>query len=163
MAAQGFLLNASFLLILLVLAKPLGSGLARLIAAVPLPGVAGVERILWRTLGITDHEMNWRQYLLALLTLNLLGLGILFCLLFWQEWLPLNPQRLPGLSWDLALNTAVSFVTNTNWQAYSGESTLSYFSQMAGLTVQISCRRRPGLRWFCAYPRLYAPECAHAG
>ncbi|EDY8606934.1 potassium-transporting ATPase subunit KdpA [Salmonella enterica subsp. enterica] len=136
MAAQGFLLIASFLLILLVLAKPLGSGLARLIAAVPLPGVAGIERILWRTLGITDHEMNWRQYLLALLTLNLLGLGILFCLLFWQEWLPLNPQRLPGLSWDLALNTAVSFVTNTNWQAYSGESTLSYFSQMAGLTVQ---------------------------
>lgn len=68
MAAQGFLLIASFLLILLVLAKPLGSGLARLIAAVPLPGVAGVERILWRTLGITDHEMNWRQYLLALLT-----------------------------------------------------------------------------------------------
>lgn len=62
MAAQGFLLIASFLLILLVLAKPLGSGLARLIAAVPLPGVAGVERILWRTLGITDHEMNWRQY-----------------------------------------------------------------------------------------------------
>lgn len=97
MAAQGFLLIASFLLILLVLAKPLGSA-ARLIAAVPLPGVAGVERILWRTLGITDHEMNWRQYLLALLTLNLLGLGILFCLLFWQEWLPLNPQRLPGLS-----------------------------------------------------------------
>lgn len=98
--------------------------------------MAGIERILWRTLGITDHEMNWRQYLLALLTLNLLGLGILFCLLFWQEWLPLNPQRLPGLSRDLALNTAVSFVTNTNWQAYSGESTLSYFSQMAGLTVQ---------------------------
>lgn len=128
--------DRQFLLILLVLTKPLGSGLARLIAAVPLPGVAGVERILWRTLGITDHEMNWRQYLLALLTLNLLGLGILFCLLFWQEWLPLNPQRLPGLSWDLALNTAVSFVTNTNWQAYSGESTLSYFSQMAGLTVQ---------------------------
>lgn len=90
--------DRQFLLILLVLAKPLGSGLARLIAAVPLPGVAGVERILWRTLGITDHEMNWRQYLLALLTLNLLGLGILFCLLFWQEWLPLNPQRLPGLS-----------------------------------------------------------------
>ncbi len=82
MAAQGFLLIASFLLILFVLAKPLGSGLARLIAAVPLPGVAGVERVLWRTLGITDHEMNWRQYLLALLTLNLLGLGILFCLLF---------------------------------------------------------------------------------
>ncbi len=59
-----------------------------------------------------------------------------------ENHLPLNPQQLPGLSWDLALNTAVSFVTNTNWQAYSGETTLSYFSQMAGLTVQSFCRQR---------------------
>ncbi|APX29427.1 TPA: potassium-transporting ATPase subunit KdpA [Salmonella enterica] len=161
MAAQGFLLIASFLLILLVLAKPLGSGLARLIAAVPLPGVAGVERILWRTLGITDHEMNWRQYLLALLTLNLLGLGILFCLLFWQEWLPLNPQRLPGLSWDLALNTAVSFVTNTNWQAYSGESTLSYISQMAGLTVQNFLSAATGIAVVFALIRAFTRQNVH--
>ncbi|EAS2191586.1 potassium-transporting ATPase subunit A [Salmonella enterica] len=161
MAAQGFLLIASFLLILLVLTKPLGSGLARLIAAVPLPGVAGVERILWRTLGITDHEMNWRQYLLALLTLNLLGLGILFCLLFWQEWLPLNPQRLPGLSWDLALNTAVSFVTNTNWQAYSGESTLSYFSQMAGLTVQNFLSAATGIAVVFALIRAFTRQNVH--
>lgn len=161
MAAQGFLLIASFLLILFVLAKPLGSGLARLIAAVPLPGVAGIERILWRTLGITDHEMNWRQYLLALLTLNLLGLGILFCLLFWQEWLPLNPQRLPGLSWDLALNTAVSFVTNTNWQAYSGESTLSYFSQMAGLTVQNFLSAATGIAVVFALIRAFTRQNVH--
>ncbi|ELE1676846.1 potassium-transporting ATPase subunit KdpA [Salmonella enterica] len=161
MAAQGFLLIASFLLILLVLAKPLGSGLARLIAAVPLPGVAGIERILWRTLGITDHEMNWRQYLLALLTLNLLGLGILFCLLFWQEWLPLNPQRLLGLSWDLALNTAVSFVTNTNWQAYSGESTLSYFSQMAGLTVQNFLSAATGIAVVFALIRAFTRQNVH--
>ncbi|EDW9607097.1 potassium-transporting ATPase subunit KdpA [Salmonella enterica subsp. houtenae serovar 50:z4,z23:-] len=161
MAAQGFLLIASFLLILFVLAKPLGSGLARLIAAVPLPGVTGVERILWRTLGITDHEMNWRQYLLALLTLNLLGLGILFCLLFWQEWLPLNPQRLPGLSWDLALNTAVSFVTNTNWQAYSGESTLSYFSQMAGLTVQNFLSAATGIAVVFALIRAFTRQNVH--
>ncbi|ECV0010034.1 potassium-transporting ATPase subunit KdpA [Salmonella enterica] len=161
MAAQGFLLIASFLLILFVLAKPLGSGLARLIAAVPLPGVAGVERVLWRTLGITDHEMNWRQYLLALLTLNLLGLGILFCLLFWQEWLPLNPQRLPGLPWDLALNTAVSFVTNTNWQAYSGESTLSYFSQMAGLTVQNFLSAATGIAVVFALIRAFTRQNMH--
>ncbi|ECY6824420.1 potassium-transporting ATPase subunit KdpA [Salmonella enterica] len=161
MAAQGFLLIASFLLILFVLAKPLGSGLARLIAAVPLPGVTGVERILWHTLGITDHEMNWRQYLLALLTLNLLGLGILFCLLFWQEWLPLNPQRLPGLSWDLALNTAVSFVTNTNWQAYSGESTLSYFSQMAGLTVQNFLSAATGIAVVFALIRAFTRQNVH--
>ncbi|MET6676975.1 potassium-transporting ATPase subunit KdpA [Citrobacter amalonaticus] len=136
MAAQGFLLIASFLLILFVLARPLGAGLARLIGNNPLPGTAGVERLIWRGLGISTHEMNWKQYLLAILALNMLGLTLLFLLLVGQNFLPLNPQQLPGLSWHLALNTAVSFVANTNWQSYSGETTLSYFSQMAGLTVQ---------------------------
>ncbi|HCW3112317.1 potassium-transporting ATPase subunit KdpA [Citrobacter amalonaticus] len=136
MAAQGFLLIASFLLILFVLARPLGAGLARLIGNHSLPGTARVERLIWRGLGISTDEMNWKQYLLAILALNVLGLTLLFLLLLWQHLLPLNPQQLPGLPWHLALNTAVSFVTNTNWQAYSGETTLSYFSQMAGLTVQ---------------------------
>ena len=136
MAAQGFLLIASFLLVLFVIARPLGAVLARLITNIPLPGVTGVERILWRGLGVSQHEMNWKQYLLAILGLNVLGLVILFLMLMGQHLLPLNPQQLPGLSWHLALNTAVSFVANTNWQSYSGETTLSYFSQMAGLTVQ---------------------------
>ncbi|QRG77925.1 potassium-transporting ATPase subunit KdpA [Citrobacter sp. R56] len=136
MAASGFLLIASFLLVLFVVARPLGSGLARLINNTPLPGVGGVERLLWRCLGISTEEMNWQHYLLALLMLNLLGLAVLFLMLLGQNLLPFNPQQLPGLSWHLALNTAVSFVTNTNWQSYSGETTLSYFSQMVGLTVQ---------------------------
>ncbi|MHA6634218.1 potassium-transporting ATPase subunit KdpA [Citrobacter farmeri] len=136
MAAQGFLLIASFLVILFVLAKPLGAGLALLIGNNSLPGTAGIERLIWRGLGISSHEMNWKQYLLAILGLNVLGLVILFLMLMGQHLLPLNPQQLPGLSWHLALNTAVSFVANTNWQSYSGETTLSYFSQMAGLTVQ---------------------------
>lgn len=136
MAAQGFLLIASFLLVLFVVARPLGSGLARLINDTSLPGLTGIERLLWRGLGISQHEMNWKQYLLAILALNILGLLLLFALLMAQNLLPLNPQQLPGLSWHLALNTAVSFVTNTNWQSYSGETTLSYFSQMVGLTVQ---------------------------
>ncbi|WET39490.1 potassium-transporting ATPase subunit KdpA [Citrobacter enshiensis] len=136
MAASGFLLIASFLLVLFVVARPLGSGLARLINNTPLPGVGGVERLLWRGLGIPTEEMNWQRYLLALLMLNLLGLAVLFLMLLGQNLLPFNPQQLPGLSWHLALNTAVSFVTNTNWQSYSGETTLSYFSQMVGLTVQ---------------------------
>ncbi|CAH6116456.1 potassium-transporting ATPase subunit KdpA [Citrobacter koseri] len=136
MAAQGFLLTASFLLILFVLTRPLGVGLARLINDIPLPGTASAERLLWRGLGISTQEMDWKQYLLAILTLNLLGLTVLFLMLLGQNLLPLNPQQLPGLSWHLALNTAISFVTNTNWQSYGGETTLSYFSQMAGLTVQ---------------------------
>ena len=74
MAAQGFLLIATFLLVLMVLARPLGSGLARLINDIPLPGTTGVERVLFRALGVSDREMNWKQYLCAILGLNMLGL-----------------------------------------------------------------------------------------
>ena len=136
MAAQAFLLIASFLLALFLLARPLGTLLARLIADRSLPGTATIERGLWRITGIQPREMSWRHYLLAILAINLLGVLVLFLILTFQARLPLNPQQLPGLSWHLALNTAVSFVANTNWQSYSGESTLSYFSQMVGLTVQ---------------------------
>lgn len=136
MAASAFLLIASFLLVLLLLARPLGGFLARLIEGEPLPALRRLEAGIWRCCGTTPTEMNWWQYALAILWFNLLGLVLLFALLMAQGSLPLNPQGFPGLSWDLAFNTAVSFVTNTNWQAYSGESTLSYLSQMAGLAVQ---------------------------
>lgn len=136
MAASAFLLIASYLLLLMILARPLGSGLARLIDDRPLAGVAGFERLLWRASGVASESMSWRSYLLAILLFNLGGLILLIVMLMTQVSLPLNPQHLPNLSWHLALNTAVSFVTNTNWQAYAGESTLSYFSQMVGLTVQ---------------------------
>ncbi|EMH4161891.1 potassium-transporting ATPase subunit KdpA [Pluralibacter gergoviae] len=136
MAAQAFLLIASFLLVLLLAARPLGTLLAKLIADEALPGTARVERGLWRALGVAAQEMGWRQYLLAILLFNAAGGVLLLAILMCQHLLPFNPQGLPGLSWDLALNTAVSFVSNTNWQAYAGESTLSYFSQMVGLTVQ---------------------------
>ena len=136
MAASGFLLIASFLLVLFILAKPVGSLLTRLILGVPLPGVSKIEPLLWRLIGSSTEEMSWKRYLMAILAFNFLGLILLFVILILQAHLPLNPQQLPGLSWDLALNTAVSFVTNTNWQAYGGETTLSYFSQMVGLTVQ---------------------------
>ncbi len=136
MAASAFLLIASFMLVLLVLARPLGSFLARLIEGEALPVLRHVEAAVWRCCGKNTVEMNWRQYALAILWFNILGLALLFVLLMTQGSLPLNPQGFSGLSWDLAFNTAVSFVTNTNWQAYSGENTLSYLSQMVGLTVQ---------------------------
>ncbi|KGQ11275.1 Potassium-transporting ATPase A chain [Beauveria bassiana D1-5] len=87
-------------------------------------------------MGSKGEEMGWKRYLMAILAFNVFGLILLFAMLLFQDSLPLNPQHLPGLSWHLALNTAVSFVSNTNWQSYGGESTLSYFSQMVGLTVQ---------------------------
>ena len=158
MAAQGFLLIASFLLVLFVIARPLGFGLARLINNTSLPGLAGVERVLWRGLGISQQEMTWLHYLLAILALNILGLLILFAMLMAQNLLPLNPQQLPGLSWDLALNTAVSFVTNTNWQSYAGETTLSYFSQMAGLTVQNFLSAATGIAVIFALARAFTRQ-----
>ena len=134
MAANAFLLIAFYLLLLMVLAQPLGRGLASLVADKPVFG--RLEAPLWRLLGAQQSDMRWPHYLLAILLFNALGFLVLLAILLMQGTLPLNPQQLPGLSWHLALNTAVSFVTNTNWQSYSGESTLSYFSQMVGLTVQ---------------------------
>lgn len=158
MAAQAFLLIASFLLVLLVLARPLGTGLARLINNVSLPGTGSIEKGIWRVLGIRDQEMNWRQYLVAILLLNIVGLAALFVMLMLQGSLPLNPQQLPGLSWHLALNTAVSFVTNTNWQSYAGETTLSYFSQMVGLTVQNFLSAASGIAVVFALTRAFARQ-----
>lgn len=101
------------------------------------PVLAPVEQGCYRLAGVRpEQEQNWKQYTLALLAFNLAGFLLLFAVLLLQGYLPLNPQQLPGQEWSLAFNTAVSFVTNTNWQAYSGEASVSYLSQMLGLTVQ---------------------------
>ncbi|KTT38321.1 ATPase [Pseudomonas oryzihabitans] len=97
---------------------------------------APLERLTLKLAGTDGRSQDWRTYALALMLFNLLGIALLFAILVLQGELPLNPQHLPGLEWTLALNTAISFVTNTNWQAYSGEASLSYFSQMVGLGVQ---------------------------
>ena len=158
MAAQGFLLIATFILLLMILARPLGTALATMINDMPLPGLARIERGLWQVAGIRSQEMNWLQYLVAILLFNALGLAALFALLMFQGSLPLNPQHLPGLSWDLALNTAVSFVSNTNWQAYAGEATMSSLSQMAGLAVQNFLSAATGIAVIFALTRAYARQ-----
>lgn len=95
-----------------------------------------LERGTYKLSGVDpDHEMSWKAYAIALLVFNLLGGAILLVMEMTQAWLPLNPQHLPNIPFPLAFNTAVSFMTNTNWQAYSGEATMSYFTQMAGLAV----------------------------
>jgi len=97
---------------------------------------APLERLMLKGVGSDGRGQDWRTYAIALMLFNGLGIVLLFAILLLQGELPLNPQHLPGLEWTLALNTAISFVTNTNWQAYSGEASLSYFSQMVGLGVQ---------------------------
>ncbi|WP_409159265.1 potassium-transporting ATPase subunit KdpA [Pectobacterium sp. B2J-2] len=136
MAADAFLLIFGLLITVLIVAQPLGSVLARLIEGETGTRLQKFEAGTARLFALDTTEMRWQQYAAAILTLNLIGILVLFVLLMAQGALPLNPENMPGLSWHLALNTAISFVTNTNWQAYSGENTLSYLSQMVGLTVQ---------------------------
>ena len=113
-----------------------------------------VERTCYRLVAIDPtRQQGWQAYLGAVIAFNLAGLALLFGLLMLQGILPLNPQQLPGLEWTLAFNTAASFVTNTNWQAYSGEASLSYLSQMGGLTVQNFVSAATGLAVLAALCR----------
>ena len=125
------------------------------------PLLAPVERGCYRLAGVEPRlEQSWQRYTLALLAFNLAGFVVLFAILMLQGYLPLNPQGLPGQDWSLAFNTAVSFVTNTNWQAYSGEASLSYFSQMVGLTVQNFVSAATGLAVLVALCRGIARRSA---
>jgi K+-transporting ATPase ATPase A chain len=113
-----------------------------------------LEKAVYRSSGIDENEsMDFIRYSKALIYFNLFGFIFLFALQIFQHLLPLNPYHLPGVKWDLAFNTAVSFVTNTNWQAYSGEVTLSYLTQMLGLTVQNFLSAATGIAVFLAFTR----------
>ncbi|MCQ8116559.1 potassium-transporting ATPase subunit KdpA [Methylomonas rosea] len=140
MNEAGFLQILIYLIALLVLSKPLGVYMARVYqdeSIVANTWFAGLERGLYRLCGIQDkQDMRWQQYAGALLVFNLLGLLVVYALQTCQDWLPLNPQTLPAIAPDSALNTAISFATNTNWQGYAGEASMSYLTQMLGLTVQ---------------------------
>jgi potassium-transporting ATPase potassium-binding subunit len=119
-----------------------------------LKWIGHLETLLYRLLGINPHkDMSWRQYALALVSFNLAGIVILLGLLSFQSFLPLNPQHVGNLDLGVALNTAVSFVTNTNWQTYAGESQLSYFSQMLGLGVQNFLSAATGITVIAALAR----------
>ncbi len=112
------------------------------------------ERAVYRISGIEPHaEMGWKQYAVSMLIFNLVGLVLMFAVLLLQGHLPLNPEKFPGFSWDLALNTAVSFATNTNWQAYSGESSASYFSQELVLMVHQFLSAATGMAILIAFIR----------
>jgi K+-transporting ATPase ATPase A chain len=122
----------------------LGLPLGRLMAAAmegrapkALRWLGGLEKAFYKASGVDpESPMNWRQYLGALVAFHVMGIGVLFVIQRFQASLPFNTQGLANVEWTLSLNTAVSFVTNTNWQAYSGEAMLSYFTQFAGLAVQ---------------------------
>ncbi|WP_283246117.1 potassium-transporting ATPase subunit KdpA [Zhenhengia yiwuensis] len=137
---QAILQYGFYLIILVVLAIPLGSYMGKVmngekvfLSKILLP----CENFIYRMLKIDKKEdMHWKKYAMCTLAFNAIGFAFLYLLLVLQRFLPLNPENIEGNSWHLAFNTASSFITNTNWQAYSGENALSYFSQMMGLTVQ---------------------------
>ena len=137
MTAIGWLQAVFFFLLVLAVTKPLGTYMARVFDGERTwltPVFAPLEKVIYRLCGVrADEEMTWYAYALSMLAFSLVGLAYLYVLLRTQKWLPFNPQHIDNMSPDLAWNTAVSFTTNTNWQFYSGETAMSYLSQMAGL------------------------------
>jgi potassium-transporting ATPase potassium-binding subunit len=137
MTANGWFQIGLYLLILLAVTKPLGAYMARVFSGERTffdPIARPVERLLYRVTGVDEKsEMRWTEYALAMLLFSVVSMVLLYLIQRMQYWLPWNPQELAGVAPDLAFNTAASFTTNTNWQAYSGETTMSYLTQMAGL------------------------------
>ncbi|MBB6214175.1 K+-transporting ATPase ATPase A chain [Anaerosolibacter carboniphilus] len=129
-----------YLVILVLLGKPLGKYMAKVYEGEKVilsPVLTPIENFIYRLIGTEkDHEMNWKEYLKAVVMYSVFGFLFVFFIQKLQGILPFNPEKLGSVPSDLAFNTAMSFTTNTNWQAYGGETTLSYFAQMAGLTVQ---------------------------
>ena len=140
MTTNDYLQLGLYLVVLVLLVKPLGAYMALVFADAPnrVTRIGGpAERTLYRVAGIDPEEdMSWKRYALAMLVFNVAGLLLVYLLQRVQQWLPLNPQGFGAVSADSAMNTAISFATNTNWQGYGGESTMSYLTQMLGLGVQ---------------------------
>jgi potassium-transporting ATPase potassium-binding subunit len=153
-----------YLIVLLLLIKPMGRYMTHVYAEEPNRITrlgSGVERFIYRICGINaDEDMGWKQYAIAVLLFNVCGMVLVYAFQRTQQWLPLNPQHFPALAPDLSINTAISFITNTNWQAYSGESAMSYLTQMAALAVQNFMSAAMGIAVAIAVIRGFARKTA---
>ena len=157
MTANGFLQIAIYLIVLILLVKPLGGYMARVYQGehTLLDRILGpVERMIYRLAGIIpQQEMNWKQYAVAMLVFNTAGILVVYALQRIQGVLPLNPMGMGAITPDSSFNTAVSFGTNTNWQGYGGEVTMSYLTQMLGMTVQNFLSAATGMAILAAFIR----------
>jgi K+-transporting ATPase ATPase A chain len=164
MTFNGWLQIVVYLVVLIALAKPLGSFMARVFEGKKTfldPLLGPLERLIYRLGGVDPQaEMNWKVYAVAMLFLNGIGIVFLYILQRIQGVLPLNPQGFGSVDPAVAFNTAVSFVTNTNWQNYAGETTMSYLTQMLGLTVQNFLSAATGLAILAALIRGFARHSA---
>ncbi len=140
MLLEDVLLIMLFLLIVTIAAIPVGKYMSNVLTGKKTfitPLIRPLEKFVYRICSIDENqEMSWKRYAYALIIFNIIGITFLFVLQLIQNFLPLNPAQMSGVRWDTALNTAISFTTNTNWQSYAGESTMSYLTQMLGMTVQ---------------------------
>lgn len=166
MTVFGWLQIAAVLLFTLATAVPLGRHMARVFTGERTflhPLLHPVERGFYRLAGVTpEREQGWLTYAFAMLAFSAAGFAALYLILRLQGLMPLNPGQLPGLPADLAFNTAVSFLTNTNWQSYAGETTMSPFSQMAGLAVQNFLSAATGIALAMAVTRAFARASSEA-
>jgi K+-transporting ATPase ATPase A chain len=164
MTFNGILQIAIFCIVIIALTRPFGLYMTRVFngdRTFLSPVFRPVERLLYGASGVNpEAEQSWIVYGVAMLMFNLAGAVLLYAILRLQNYLPWNPQNFPGLAPDLALNTAISFTTNTNWQFYSGETTMSYFSQMAGLTVHNFVSAATGIALALALIRGFARKSA---
>jgi K+-transporting ATPase ATPase A chain len=150
---SGLLQLVLYFVVLFACVKPLGGYMARVYGG-QVMWLGMLEDGFYRLAGIDrNREMGWKEYAIATLVFSAGGFVLLYVLLRWQAWFPFNPAQMSNLTPDLAFNTAVSFMTNTNWQSYGGESTLSYFSQMVGLTIQNFLSAAVGLAVMAAFIR----------
>jgi K+-transporting ATPase ATPase A chain len=137
MTANGWFQIGFYLLVIFLLTKPVGIFMTRVFNREKTfldPVLRPIERVVYRLTGIDEkHEMRWTEYAIAMLLFSGVSMALLYLIERTQKWLPFNPQKFPNVEPGLAFGTAASFTTNTNWQAYSGESTMSYLTQMAGL------------------------------
>lgn len=160
MLANTFIQVGLYLAMLLLITKPMGIWIYKVMhgeSAIANKLGGPLERFIYRALGVKpEQEMNWKHYAIALMLFNIVGVIVMYVLQRWQGWLPLNPQHFPAVTVDSSFDTAVSFVTNTNWQGYAGESTMSYLTQMLALTVQNFLSAATGLAVVIALIRGFA-------
>src|ERR1700748_1231664 len=168
MHPSGWFQLALFTGLLLLLTKPLGLYLVRVFDPHGRTGrdpvLRPLERLTYRLAGVDpDAEHDWKRYAVAMLLFSLVGTLFTYAILRCQAWLPLNPQKLPGVPDHLAFDTAVSFTTNTHWQSYGGESTMSYLSQMVALAIHNFTSAATGLGVAAALVRGVAWRTAATG
>jgi potassium-transporting ATPase potassium-binding subunit len=157
MTANGWFQIALYLLVILLITKPMGVFMARVFSGEKTfldPAMRPIERLLYRLTGVDEkEEMRWTEYAIAMLLFSCVSMALLYLIQRVQVWLPWNPQHMANVAPDLAFDTAASFTTNTNWQNYSGEATMSYLTQMAGLAYHNFASAATGIALAIAFVR----------